>query len=81
MSMQRRCDIMRCTDLKWYMILGDFEHAEEIADCSIYGPFETKQQVWKELENHVNPGGASTDDTCTLAPPKKFVQGRTIRLD
>jgi hypothetical protein len=29
MSMQRRCDIWKANDQKWYMILGDFEYAEK----------------------------------------------------
>jgi hypothetical protein len=71
MSMQRRCDIWKANDQKWYMILGDEEYAEEIEDCSIYGPFNDDKAVFRELDNHSNPGAYSFDDSGTEPPPKK----------
>lgn len=78
MSMQRRCDIWKANDQKWYMVLGDFEYAEETEDCTTYGPFDTEAKLMQELDNHSNPGGYSYDDSGTLPPPKKVQSaGRT----
>lgn len=71
MSMQRECDIWKASDGRWYMELGDFEYAEEPEDCTIYGPFNTEQQVMVELSQHSNPGGYSLDDSGTRPPPRK----------
>ena len=72
MSMQRRCDIFKATDGKWYILLGNFEYAHEEKDCTYYGSFPTYDAAWKELEDHhSNPGGADMDDSGTRLPPKE----------
>lgn len=70
MSMSRRCDIFKATDEKWYMILGDIEYAEEIEDCTTYGPFSSQEAVLAELDNnHSNPGSFNCDSSGKATPP------------
>lgn len=69
MSQQRRCDVWKASDGKWYMTLGNFEYAEEDADCTNYGPFDSLEKAEDELDNHSNPGGMSTDESGTMDPP------------
>lgn len=69
MSQQRRCDVTKCNDGKWYMVLGNHEYAEEDHDCTTYGPFASEDAVDAELENHSNPGGQTVDDSGTADPP------------
>jgi hypothetical protein len=73
MSQQRRCDIWKATDSKWYMRLGDFEYAEERGDCTCYGPFESMEEVDKELDRHSNPGGSNINESGTKPPPDPAV--------
>jgi hypothetical protein len=70
MSTQRRCDIFKAVDGKWYMHLGNFEYAYEPVDCTTYGPFPSEEAALKELDNHSNPGGWNSDDSGTCAVPK-----------
>ena len=70
MSLQRRCDIFKATDNQWYMILGNFEYANDTEDCSVYGPFGSQEATFKELDNHSNPGGMSVDDSGLEPVPK-----------
>lgn len=71
MSTSRRCDFTKCNDGKWYLTLGDFEYAEEEADCTTYGPFDSLEGANKELDNHSNPGSSCTDDSGHADPPPK----------
>lgn len=82
MSQQRRCDIWKATDGKWYLTLGDFEWAEEDSECTTYGPFSTEEDAEGELDNHSNPGGSCTDDSGTRQPPEKAKRpnGRRARF-
>jgi hypothetical protein len=72
--MQRRCDITKCSDGKWYMVLGDNEYAYDDWNCTTYGGYDTEEEVWKELDNHSNPGGMDVDRTGTQPPPKNAVK-------
>lgn len=75
MSCQRACEIWFATDAKWYMMLGNFEHAYDAEDCTFYGPFTSEQAVDQFLSrNFSNPGGSSTDDTGTCPPPENPVR-------
>ncbi len=86
MSMQRRCDIFKATDNQWYVLLGNFEYAEETHECTCYGPFACEEKAVDELEHHSNPGGYSTyplgkrpvptAEDCTLKPPTKSLYSR-----
>ena len=77
--MQRRCDIFKATDDQWYVLLGNFEYAEETEECTCYGPFVSQAAAEGELEYHSNPGGYSTNphgkrpvltsEDCTCKPP------------
>ena len=71
MSTCRACNFTKCNDGKWYLELGNFEHAYESHECTIYGPFNTLEEAHKELEQHSNPGGYSTDDSGHEDPPPK----------
>lgn len=70
MSTQRRCDFWKATDGKWYLLLGNFEYAEDEEDCTCYGPFSSQEAAEKELDNHSNPGGWNEDDSGKRPPPK-----------
>jgi hypothetical protein len=78
MSCRRRCDIWKATDGKWYMLLGKFEDADEENDCDAFGPFSSEEAAGRELRNHSNPGGFTTDDSGTRPPPKKITPRRRI---
>ena len=80
MSMQRRCDVWKATDGKWYMLLGKFEHAEEEEECDSFGPFSSPEATTRYLHNnHSNPGGFSEDDSGTRPPPSAITQPRRVR--
>ena len=68
MSSVRRCEIIKATNSKWYLVLGNFEHAYDPRDCSVYGPFDTEKQVKVELYSHSNPGGGWCDISGTIKP-------------
>jgi hypothetical protein len=70
MSTMRRCDIQFANDGKWYLTLGNYEHAYDDHNSTVYGPFRSQAELELELERHSNPGGASIDDTGTQPPPK-----------
>jgi hypothetical protein len=48
MSMSRHCVFYKAPNEKWYLELGDFEHAEE-QDSTTYGPFGSLELAEKEL--------------------------------
>lgn len=79
MSTQRRCDIWKATDGKWYLTLGDFEYAERDEDCTTYGPFKDCDAVEDELDNHSNPGGSWVDDSGEEAPPVRVKRPSGLR--
>jgi len=77
MSCQRRCDIFLATDQNWYMLLGDFEYAEDTCDCTFYGRFSSEEDTLKYLHRaHSNPGGSNTDNSGKRPPPKEFTDHR-----
>jgi len=78
MSQSRHCEIYKAVNQKWYLELGDFEHAEG-DDSTTYGPFDTYTAVERELENHSNPGGWSKDESGTQPVPIKSPNGNPIR--
>jgi len=65
MSCSRRCEIVKAKDQKWYLVLGKFEYAHNMSDCTVYGPFASEEKAEAELDNHSNPGCISTDDSGT----------------
>lgn len=70
MSVSRRCDYFSATDGKWYILLGDEEHAWEDHECTAYGPFESMQSARKYVsDNHSNPGSYDVYSDGTEAPP------------
>jgi hypothetical protein len=71
MSQQRRCDVWKANNGKWYLMLGDFEYAEEESDCTTYGPFNDYDDVELELDNHSNPGGQWVDESGEKDPPTR----------
>lgn len=68
MSMVRFCEIILATDLKWYVILGDWEYAYHKHECSVYGGFTTEEKAIEEVHSHTNPGGYFTDSRGTVTP-------------
>jgi hypothetical protein len=70
MSQSRHCAFFPAENGKWYMELGDFEHAEESHNCTTYGPFDTLELAEKELDNHSNPGSSWTDNKVRPVPTK-----------
>jgi len=70
MSQSRHCAFFPATNNKWYMELGDFEHAEDASDCTTYGPFDSLELAEKELDNHSNPGSSWTDTNIRPVPTK-----------
>ena len=71
MSMQRRCDYTKCVDGKWYLTLGDHEHAWDDFNCTVYGPFESLAEAEEFTDLFANPGGSCTDDAGTAPVPTK----------
>lgn len=69
--MSRRCDIFKAVDNQWYVLLGNFEHAHELEDCTCYGPFTDQPAADAELEFHSNPGSMWVDANGTRPVPKK----------
>jgi hypothetical protein len=82
MSVSRRCEIFKAVDNKFYLILGKFEHAEELADCNTYGPFGSAEKVetWIE-ENESNPGGCWIDNSGTRPVPANVFSPRVFNND
>lgn len=75
MSQQRRCDFVKAVDRRWYITLGDFEHAYDDLDCTVYGPFPTQENAHQYLVARFrNPGGSTTDDSGTAPVPPNVVQ-------
>lgn len=68
MSCCRHCAIFKSTDGQWYLELGNCEDAGP-EDSTTYGPFNTEDDVRKELNNHSNPGGIWFDSTGQQPPP------------
>lgn len=70
MSQQRRCDFTKAVDQQWYMTLGDFEHAYEDHDSTVYGPFPTHERAEQyRQDNFRNPGGSVIDASGTAPVP------------
>lgn len=78
MSQSRHCEIYKAVNQQWYLELGDFEHAEQY-DSTTYGPFDSYESAYKELDNHSNPGSISTDESGTMPVPIKSPNGNPIR--
>lgn len=78
MSCMRRCDIWKATDGKFYLLLGNFEHANDDEDCTAYGPFADEEQAFQRACNTGpgNPGGSDTDESGTQPPPLVFERPR-----
>ncbi len=80
MSCQRRCDVWKATDGRWYMALGRFEHADDDEDCDFLGPFSSAEAATRHLfQNYSNPGGYGEDDSGTMPPPAKATVPRRVR--
>ena len=63
--------LFKATDDHWYLIIGNFEEAEEIDDCSVCGPFPDEEAADDyRIKNFSNPGGTEIDDSGTQAPPE-----------
>lgn len=80
MSVQRRCDYTLASDGQWYLTLGDFEHAHDDRDRTVYGPFNSKEALDKwRCANHSNPGGMNTYEDDTMPVPKNVVSPGIFR--
>lgn len=82
MSCSRRCSIWKATDGRYYVTVGDFEHAYDDSDCSTYGPFDDEDAAYDGARNSGpgNPGGYDLDDSGTEPPPTDFIRpGRRFR--
>jgi len=65
----------KCTDGKWYMLLGNFEYAHDVEDCTFYGPFESLDDTNSYLaDNFANPGAVLEDDEGTFPVPVKVTK-------
>tara|TARA_R110002110_G_scaffold8326_6_gene41867 strand:- start:5847 stop:6095 length:249 start_codon:yes stop_codon:yes gene_type:complete len=60
----------KATDEKWYLILGNHEYAYDDHNCTTYGPFNTEEEAFGELDHHSNPGGSESDDEGMREPPE-----------
>jgi hypothetical protein len=69
MSQERQCYIWKATDGKWYLELGNFEHAYESKDCTRYGPFRSESAATTALEEFSNPGSIHVDASGKVPPP------------
>ena len=78
MSQSRHCEIYKAVNQKWYLELGDFEYADH-ADSTTYGPFESYESAYKELDNHSNPGSLCTDESGKQPVPTKSPNGNPIK--
>jgi len=77
MSMTRRDYRWLATDGKWYHQLGDFEHAHEDDECTIYGPFNSEDDIDRHLSDHFPSTSMSeTDDKGTQPPPEEPTKPR-----
>ena len=74
MSQSRHCEIYKAVNQKWYLELGDFEYAES-EDSTTYGPFESYESAYKELDNHSNPGSLCTDESGKQPVPTQSPNG------
>lgn len=74
MGMRRRCDITLANDQKWYLTLGDFEDAYDDYDCTIWGPFNTEEELERHRLRFPNPGGSTFDDSGTEEPPEGAIK-------
>ena len=83
MSQSRRCEIIKATNNRWYLVLGNFEYAHNDWDCTVYGTFNSEDSVWDYIHGHfANPGGGSIDSDGTITPEEIKKMGRwyeTIR--
>ena len=79
MSMMRYCEIVQATDLKWYVILGDWEYAYNKNECSVYGGFATEEKAMEELRSHANPGGYCVDPRGVVTPAEIWKGARNER--
>lgn len=71
MSVSRRCDIWKANNSSWYVLLGDFEYADEERDCTAYGPFDSADEAESYVsDNFSNPGGQLVDDSGVDNPPE-----------
>lgn len=74
MSQQRHCAVFKAQDGQWYLELGNFEHAHEREDCTVYGPFSCCRSAEDELDHHSNPGSMWTDDSGQRPVPEKVTR-------
>jgi hypothetical protein len=74
MSMSRRCDVTKAVDQQWYMVLGNFEHAHDLEDCTVFGPYATQELCEKELDFHSNPGSMNIDESGTRPVPPNVTE-------
>jgi hypothetical protein len=71
-SMQRECLIYLATDSSWYIKLARKEYGElEDGDFDRFGPFNSVEAVYSELDLHSNPGGFMIDISGTRLPNRR----------
>lgn len=70
MSTQRHCHIYLAANSKWYVEIGDFEHATA-EDSTTYGPLADEAAAETEIDHHSNPGGWDVDSSGIKAAPAK----------
>lgn len=74
MSQSRTCLHFLASDGRWYLMLGDYEHAYEEDECSMYGPFKNEDELLTYRRYFFsNPGCQETDDSGTRPPPKDCI--------
>ena len=78
MSTQRRCDFFKAVNGLWYVRLGNFEHAWDAEDCTIYGGFTSEETAYEYVSNHhSNPGGSWTDPSGQAPVPSNAKRPNT----
>ena len=77
-SMSRHCAIYKSNTGQWWMELADQEY-EEKWDSPVYGPFESREEIDIELNQHSNPGSFYEDNSGKRPDPKKGPNGQLIR--
>ncbi len=78
MSVQRHYAIYLATNQKWYVELASQEYAGR-EDATTYGPFDTQDAAYIELDHHSNAGSIWTDDSGKTPPPTESPNGEPLR--
>lgn len=78
-SVSRRCLIYLANNGKWYLELGDYEHAWEPHECTTYGPFESEELARGETDHHSNAGSLNIDRNGTMPAPLESPNGSPLQ--